>query len=108
MRERIAQYLTYGPRNKLIFAPRLDRHLQSVDVGFELSKAIEPNTLSRHQPMIAEDSINAILRHAIKKDKILSLFDRLMTPEELIQKFNQLVNAKLSGIDRSNARIKLD
>lgn len=108
MREKVAQYLTYNPRNKLIFAPSLDRHLQSVDVGVELSKAIEPDLSSKHLPMIAEDWLNNILHHAIRKDEILSLFDRLITPEELIQKFNHLVNAKLAGIDRSNARIKLD
>ena len=71
MRDLIAQYLTYDPRNKLIFVPSLDRHLQSVDVGFELSKSIEPDLLSRHLPMIAEDSLNTILRHAVKKDAII-------------------------------------
>lgn len=45
---------------------------------------------------------------SIKKDEILSLFNRLITPDELIHKFNKLVNDKLAGIDRSNARIKLD
>lgn len=71
MRDKIAQYLTYNPRNKLIFAPSLDRHLQSVDVGFELSKAIEPYLSSKHLPMISEDSLNNILRHAIRKDEII-------------------------------------
>ncbi|MDE6480269.1 MAG: hypothetical protein K2L45_08355 [Muribaculaceae bacterium] len=71
MRERIAQYLNYDPRNKLIFAPSLDRHLQSVDVGFELSKAIEADLSSKHLPMVAEDSLNTILRHAVKKDEII-------------------------------------
>ena len=52
--------------------------------------------------------VKGITSVSIRKDEILSLFDRLITPEELIQKFNQLVNAKLAGIDRSNARIKLD
>ena len=105
MRDKIAQYLTYDPRNKLIFASILDRHLQSVDVGFELSKAIEPDLSSKHLPMIAEYSLNTILRHAIK---MFSLFDSIIILGERIQKFNQLVNAKLVGIDRSNACIKLD
>lgn len=45
---------------------------------------------------------------SIKRDELISLFNRPLTPEELIQKFNQLVNGKLAGIDRSNARISLD
>ena len=45
---------------------------------------------------------------SIKREDIFSLFNHPLTPEELIQKFNQLVNARLAGIDRSNARIKLD
>lgn len=71
MREKIAQYLTYDPRNKLIFAPSLDQHLQSVDVGFELSKAIESDLTSKHLPMIAEDCLNNILLQSIKEDKII-------------------------------------
>lgn len=71
MREQIAQYLTYSPRNKLIFAPRLDQHLRPVDVGFELSKAIEHDLASKHLSMIAEDCLNTILRNAIREDNII-------------------------------------
>lgn len=71
MREKIAQYLSYESRNKLIFAPRLDHHLQSVDVGFELSKAIDSDLTSKHLPMIAEDCLNTILRKAIREDNII-------------------------------------
>lgn len=71
MREKIAQYLSYDPRNKLIFAPSLDQHLQSVDVGFELSKAIDSDLTSKHLPMIAEDCLNNILLQSIKEDKII-------------------------------------
>ena len=71
MREKIAQYFNYDPRNKLIFAPRLDRHLQSVDIGFELSKCIESDLTSPHLPMIAEDYLNTILRRSVKEDPII-------------------------------------
>ena len=71
MRERIAQYLTYNPRNKLIFAPSPDQHLKSIDVGYELSKGIKADLYSPHLPMITEDCLNAILRRAIKKDPII-------------------------------------
>lgn len=71
MREKIAQYFSYDPRNKLIFAPSLDQHLQSIDVGFELAKSIESDLSSQHFPMIAEDCLNAILRRSIKEDPII-------------------------------------
>lgn len=71
MRDKIAQYLTYDQRNKLIFAPRLDPHLHSVDVGFELAKSIESDLFSPHLPMIAEDCLNAILRRSINEDPII-------------------------------------
>ena len=51
MIERLAQYLTYDLWNKLIFAPSLDRHLQSIDVGFGLSKAIESDLSSKYLPI---------------------------------------------------------
>lgn len=71
MREKIAQYLTFDPRNKLIFAPHIDKHLHAVDIGFELSKAIETDLSSPHIPMIAEDCLNSILRNAVKNDEII-------------------------------------
>lgn len=52
--------------------------------------------------------VKGITSVSIKKDEIISLFNRPLTPEELIQKFNELVNGKLAGVDRSNARISLD
>lgn len=65
----------------------------------------------RNFPAVME-AINKLIKGitsvTIKKAEVLSLFDRLITPDELIQKFNQLVNDKLAGINRSEARIKLD
>lgn len=65
----------------------------------------------RNFPAVME-AINKLIKGitsvSIKKEEILSLFDKLITPEELIQNFNQLVNDKLTGINRSEARIKLD
>lgn len=71
MRKKIAQYLRYTPRNKLIFAPRLDRHLQSIDIGYELAKKIGSDLNSTLLPMIAEDCLNAILRQATKEDSVI-------------------------------------
>lgn len=68
--------------------------------------------ITEHNFSQVEEAIQILVKGitsvTIKKDEILSLFNRPITPEELIQKFNQLVNAKLAGLDRSNARIKLD
>lgn len=44
----------------------------------------------------------------VKRDEIHSLFNRPLPPDEIIRKFTQLVNSKLVGIDRTNARITLE
>lgn len=44
----------------------------------------------------------------VKRDELHSLFNRPLSPDEIIRKFTQLVNSKLSGIDRTNARITLE
>ncbi len=65
----------------------------------------------RNFPAVME-AINKLIKGitsvTIKKEELLSLFDRLRTPEELIQEFNDLINDKLEGIDHKYARIKLD
>ena len=45
---------------------------------------------------------------SIHRDEIQELFNRPINPDELIQKFRDLVNSKLTGIDRNNARISLN
>lgn len=71
MRNKIAQYLNYTPRNKLIFVPSLDPCLKSIDVGFELANSIEKNLSSPHLPMIAEDCLNTILSRSVNEDNII-------------------------------------
>lgn len=44
----------------------------------------------------------------VKRDELHSLFNRPLSPDEIIRKFTLLVNSKLSGIDRTNARITLE
>lgn len=43
----------------------------------------------------------------ISRDEVLALFARPLTPDEVISKFNQLISERLSGVDRSNARINI-
>ncbi len=45
---------------------------------------------------------------SIRHDELQTLFSRPISPDELIQKFAQMVNSKLVGVDRSNARIILN
>ncbi len=71
MREQIAQYLSYCPRNKLVFAQRIDSHLKTLDVGFELASLIKDDLSSPHLPMIAEDELNRIIRNSIQQDDII-------------------------------------
>lgn len=71
MREQIAQYLSYCPRNKLVFAQRIDPHLKTLDVGFELASLIKDDLSSPHLTMIAEDELNRIIRNSIQQDDII-------------------------------------
>lgn len=71
MRERIAQFLSYDPRHKLVFAPTADPCLHTVDVGFELASRLKDRLVSPHLAMIAEDELNAILKNSLRKDDII-------------------------------------
>lgn len=44
----------------------------------------------------------------LKREELQELFSRPINPDELMKKFRQLIESKLAGIDRSNARISLD
>ena len=68
MRERIAQFLKYQPRNKLVFTPQIDSSLHSVDVGYELSVLIQEDLSSPQLPFIAEDKLHSIIRNFTKSD----------------------------------------
>ena len=71
MRDKVAQYLTYNPRNKLIFTPKIDPNLHSFDVGYELASLIKNDLSSPHLPMIAEDCFNALMKKSILHDEII-------------------------------------
>lgn len=71
MREQIAQYLSYNPRNKLIFTPTVGPHLHSIDVGYELASLIKDEISSPHLPMIAEEKLSKILKEAVLVDEII-------------------------------------
>lgn len=57
---------------------------------------------------IIQKLTRGVMPVSIKRDELQDLFSRPIAPDELIAKFRQLVESKLVGIDRSNARISLD
>ena len=57
---------------------------------------------------IIQKLTRGVMPVSIKRDELQDLFSRPIAPDELITKFRQLVESKLVGIDRSNARISLD
>lgn len=71
MRERIAQFLTYRPRHKLVFAPAVSSSIRTVDVGFELASRLKDKLLSAHISMIAEDELNSLLKTSIHHDDMI-------------------------------------
>lgn len=71
MREHIAQFLSLAPRGKVVFAERLDAHLQPVDVGLALSAAIEKHLGAPALPQIGEDALRKIFAQSIKSDLII-------------------------------------
>lgn len=71
MRDKIAQYLRYNPRNKLIFTPTIDPHLQCVDVGFKLASLIKEVLSSPYLPMITEEMLGKILKESTNNDDII-------------------------------------
>ena len=71
MRERIAQFLKYQPRNKLVFTPQIDSSLHSVDVGYELSVLIKEDLSSPQLPFIAEDKLHSLIRNFTQTDDLI-------------------------------------
>ena len=93
MRVRIAQFLKYQPRNKLVFTPQLDSHLYSVDVGYELSTLIHEYLDSPQLSLIAEDKLHSIIRNSTRNDDTIGEYVALSNWGILFQpelKFNLL------------------
>ena len=69
----------------------------------QITKRIFPQVMQ-----IIQMLTRGITSVTVKRDELHSLFNRPLSPDEIIRKFTQLVNSKLSGIDRTNARITLE
>lgn len=109
MREKIAQFLKYCPRNKVIFTHSIDPCLKTLDVGYELADLIKNDLNSPHLPMIAEDCLNSLIRQAISHDEIIGNYVAITNWGilfEPILKFNLL--SLFDSISKSNTLILVD
>jgi hypothetical protein len=68
---KIAKWLKYNPRNRLIFTPDKISELNFVDIGYALSAKIKDYVDSPRLAMIAQDELNRILRSAISHNNII-------------------------------------
>lgn len=109
MRDKIAQFLNYSPRNKVIFTPFIDPCLKTLDVGYELANLIKNDLDSPHLPMVAEDCFNSLMRQSIQNDEIIGDYVAITNWGilfEPILKFNLL--SLFDSLSKSNTLILVD
>lgn len=109
MREKIAQFLKYSPRNKVVFTPSIPSCLYTLDVGYELASHIKDELDSPHLPMIAEDCLYSLIKHAIMPDEIIGDYVAITNWGilfEPILKFNLL--SLFDSFSKSNTLILVD
>ena len=109
MREKIAQFLKYSPRNKVIFTSSFPPCLQTLDVGYELANYIKDDLASPHLPMIAVDCLTSLMRRALKHDELIGDYVAIANWGilfEPILKFNLL--SLFDSFSKSNALILVD
>lgn len=71
MEEKIASWLTYQPRTRLVFVNNKPQALTFVDLGYDFAKAIEAKINSRILPMEAEQSARNIFKSNTHKSEII-------------------------------------
>lgn len=109
MREKIAQFLKYCPRNKVIFTPTIDPCLKTVDGGYELANYIKNDLDSPHLPMIAEDCLYSLMQRAMMHDEVIGDYVAIANWGilfEPILKFNLL--SLFDSFSKNNALILVD
>lgn len=109
VREKIAQFLKYCPRNKVIFTPAIDPCLKTLDVGYELANCIKNDLDSPHLPMIAEDCLYSLIKRAMMHDEVIGdyvAFANWGILFEPVLKFNLL--SLLDSFSKSNTLILVD
>lgn len=109
MREKIAQFLKYSPRNKVVFTPSVPSCLNTLDAGYKLASHIKEELDSPHLPMIAEDCLYSLIKHAITYDEIIGNYVAITNWGilfEPILKFNLL--SLFDSFSKSNTLILVD
>lgn len=71
MEKKIAAWLTYQPRTRLVFVNHKPQAMTFVDFGYDFAKAIEPKLNSKMLPMEAEQSARYIFKSNTRKSEII-------------------------------------
>lgn len=71
MIEKVASWLGYNPRTRLVFVSNKYPGLPFVDLGFELASAIVPHIGSQALPMVAEQCAKDIIRNHKQHDSVV-------------------------------------
>ncbi|MCM1141343.1 MAG: hypothetical protein NC453_22475 [Muribaculum sp.] len=71
MEEKIAAWLTYQPRTRLVFVNHKHRGIPFVDFGYDFAKAIEPKLNSPMLPMESENCARKIFKSNTHKSEII-------------------------------------
>lgn len=69
--EKIAAWLTYQPRTRLVFVNHKPQTMTFVDFGYDFAKDIEPKLNSKMLPMEAEQSARNIFKSNTFKSEII-------------------------------------
>lgn len=62
MIKQISKYLSVGLRHKLFFVSSQDHDINFVDIGFNLSKAIENNMDNKHLSILADEKLEELIK----------------------------------------------
>lgn len=71
MEEKIAAWLKYQPRTRLVFVNHKPQAMTFGDFGYDFAKAIEPKLNSKMLPMEAEQSARNIFKSNTSKSEII-------------------------------------
>lgn len=62
MIKQISKYLSVGLRHKLFFVSSQDHDVKFVDIGFNLSKAIENNLENKYLSLLADEKLEELIK----------------------------------------------
>lgn len=65
MIKQISKYLSVGLRHKLFFVSSQDHNVNFVDIGFNLSKAIENKLDNKHLSLLADEKLEELIKSSV-------------------------------------------